>query len=240
MTNKCFNIDDLTVNDTAECGHALRAMGVGADSMEEVAGRVVGYLYDTLCDGANARACALVRFFKTHDFGKLDSDLQGFARTFLDTQKPSDAMKCLTLLASAGDEPSWNDRRQSQGHKTIPLPSEDFVHQFPMISNLITQLGLDVSRVLKSDLEMVGTGLNVFFVPKALGSPLIHAQDDFVIPFDIKSVVGFGGLTPGGDMYAVIMFFKMAVPPAVAYQAPFLADNVKKAIEPFESRVFIP
>ena len=58
-------------------------------------------------------------------------------------------MKCLTLLASTGDEPEWRDRHRSRGHQAIPLPSADIVEQAPMVAQLINQLGVPLPQLCK-------------------------------------------------------------------------------------------
>ena len=61
-----FNLSQLSLSDMIECGAALRQLGHDKRSMEEVADRIVRYLYDHLVDGRTGeRACALVRFFLT-------------------------------------------------------------------------------------------------------------------------------------------------------------------------------
>ena len=64
-------------------------------------------------------------------------------------------MPCLALLATAGDEPDWNDRDRSRGHRAIPLASERMVEELPMIAQLIRQLGLDVGSVLRPDPKLL-------------------------------------------------------------------------------------
>ena len=60
-------------------------------------------------------------------------------------------MQCLTLMATVGENPEWNSRKNSAGHKAIPLPSAEFVAQIPMIAQLIGQFGLDPSMVVGTD-----------------------------------------------------------------------------------------
>ena len=52
---------------------------------------------------------------------------------------------------------------------------------------------------------------NVFHTEPAVGSPLIPAQDEFVVPHGVRSVLGFGDMLETGDLYVVILFSK--VPP---------------------------
>lgn len=237
-----YDVTHFTIREMSECGKALRTLGAGAASMEETAGRVVRHFHASLVDGEGKGAAALVRFYKTHPYGELDVELQGFARTNLGDLPPSAEMKCLVLLGTAGDEPDWNSRRTSRGHQAIPLPSEEAVNQAPMVSNLITQLGLPLGMVVRPDpkllLDMEQRAYNVFHVPEALGSPFIPAQQDFVIPRGIRSVLGFGGLLPSGDMFAVILFFKIPVTAETANLFKALALNVKMAVLSFDHLVF--
>jgi two-component system, NtrC family, sensor kinase len=132
-----FNLSQLSLSDMIECGAALRQLGQDKRSMEEVAERIVRYLYDHLVDGRTGeRACALVRFWKTHPYGGLDEDLRRFAREMLGRPPESPALKCLILLATAGDRPEWNRRERSRKHKAIPLSNEETIQQAPLIVQL--------------------------------------------------------------------------------------------------------
>jgi hypothetical protein len=213
-------------------------MGSDAASMEAVADRIVRYLYESLTDGeAEARACALVRCYKTHPYANLEPGLQSFARTITGTQHLPAATKCLTLLATAGDLPVWNVRQQSDGHQAIPLLSEELVLRLPMVSQLVSQFGLEVRHLLAPDPALL-TDLdqrlfNVFFVADALGSPYVPAQAEFVVPQGIRSVLGFGGMLPSGDLVAIILFARVAISREVADRFKSLALSAKLAVLPF-------
>jgi hypothetical protein len=77
---------------------------------------------------------------------------------------------------------------------------------------------------------------NVFHVPEAAGSPYIPAQEAFVVPYGIKSVLGFGGILPAGDLFAVIMFTRVPVHREVAEAFRTISLNVKMAIMRFGPR----
>jgi hypothetical protein len=236
-----YELARMTDNDIAECGSRIAAMGANATTMEDVANEIVGGLYDGLGGGPDGgKACALVRFYKTHAYDGLDASLRGFADAILgDTEAPAN-MQCLTLLATVGDDPAWNSRAESNGHKAIPLPSEDFVSRIPMVARLVGQLGLDVSAVLRPDpaimVDLEGKQYNVFHVPEAVGSPYIPAQDDFVIPHGVRSVLGFGGLLSSGELYVVILFAKVTIPRETAERFEALALNVKSVAERFADK----
>jgi hypothetical protein len=77
---------------------------------------------------------------------------------------------------------------------------------------------------------------NVFFVPEAEGSPFVPAQANFVVPFGIRSVLGFGGMLPSGNLFAVIIFSKVAVPRNAANLFATIALSLRLALLRFDRR----
>src|SRR5262249_8196030 len=125
----------------------------------------------------------------------------------------------------------WNDRHASRRHRVIPLPSKQVVEYIPMIAQMVRQFGLDISALLEIRPEVLREldqkTYNVFFVPDARVSPFIPAQADFVIPYGIRSALGFGGLLPTGDLFAVVMFTRTKIPIETAQMFRTIALNVK-------------
>jgi two-component system, NtrC family, sensor kinase len=234
-----YNIKKMTLRDMSECGLALRRLGDNALSMEEVSNNIIQYLYNNFVDSSShEKSCALIRFFKTHSYRDLTPDLQEHARGILKEDIISDDLKCLTMLSTAGELPEWNSRHKSVGHKAIPLVNEEAIARIPMISQLIQQLGINPGTVVQPDPNLL-TDLeqkmyNVFYVPNALNSPYIPSQASFVVPFNVKSVLGFGGLLPSGNIYIVLMFLKVVIPRMVINLFRPLALNIKAAILPFD------
>jgi signal transduction histidine kinase len=241
-----YDLTHFRLEDMVACGSALRSLGADASHMEPVANAVVRYLYDHLRAGGDGpRACALVRLYKTHVYADLEPDLREIACTGLGDRPPSPAMKCLTLLATVGDQEEWNSRRSSVGHRAIPLYSQEQVDHIPMVAQLIRQFGLECASVLAPDpaimLDLEQRTYNVFHVLQARGSPYIPAQDEFVIPFGVRSVLGFGGVLPSGDLFAVILFAKVPIPAGTAEFFKTIALNVKVALLPHDATaVFAP
>jgi hypothetical protein len=236
-----YDITRFDLGGMVRCGAALRGLGTGAASAEEVAARVARFFYTSLADGAGGRACALARVYETQAYGALPPDLQRFAGGVLG-RRPADETPCLTLLATTGDEPAWCARATSGGHQAIPLPSADVVARLPMIHRLLEQFGLDVGAVVAPEesllVDLEARTFNVFHVAEAEGSPFIPAQD-FVRAHGIRSVLGLGGMLPGGAIFAVILFAKVPVPLETAELFQTLALGVKLALQPFGAdRVF--
>jgi hypothetical protein len=238
-----FSLAAFDLQQMLRCGLDLRQSTRASVSMEAAADAVVRYFYETMRDeGSGARQCPLVRFYKTHTYGDLEPEQKQFAANMLGSE-PAPEMRCLVLLASAGDRPEWNDRRLSRGHQAIPLSSVSMVEGAPMIAQLVRQLGLDIAQVVSPDAEVVGSQrgktYNIFFVPEARGHPAIPAQQDFVVPYGIRSVVGCGGMHISGDLYAAILFSRVSIPPASAERFRNIALDLKLCIAPFrEDRVF--
>jgi len=236
-------ISNFGLKEATECAATIRKIGKNCNSMEEVSTKIVNFFYNTFTDERIAeKDFPLVRIFKTHAFGKLDVKLRKFAESCLPGQTLHTATKCLTLLATAGVNENWRDRKASTGHKAIPLSSEDVVDKLPMIRNLIKQLGLDIKTVINPDPELIQDltekTYNVFLVSKALGSANIPAQKEFVVPFHIQSVLGFGGVFPDGDIFAVIIFSNKIITEEVATLFKTLALSTKVALLPWTKKIF--
>lgn len=112
-----------------------------------------------------------------------------------------------------------------------------------MIAQLIRQMGLDLDSVVSPHPELLqgleGKTYNVFYVPRALGSDAIPAQDDFVRPYGIESVLGCGGVNLMGELYAAILFSRVPIPQETADRFRNIALDMKMAISSFaEDRVF--
>jgi hypothetical protein len=238
-----YDLSRFDLGDMLKSSIRLREVTGGAPTLETSAQRVCRFMYDELRGPDTGRACALVRCYKTHPFSGLEPDLQQFARKAMGAESPAPDMKCLTLMATVGETAAWNSRFLSQGHRAIPLPSAEIVQKAPMIAQLIKEFGLELSAVLRPSPEVVkelaGKRHGVFHVETATGSPYIPAQAEFVEKFGIKSVLGFGGVLATGDLFAVILFATVHVPPGSAERFRTLALDVKGAFSKFnEATVF--
>jgi len=234
-----LDVSDFTVGGMLRAGIAIRRAVRGAQSLEAAADAIVRYLYEHCVSGPDAeRSCALVRFYKTHPFRALQPAQRDFAVQQLGAHPVDPAMRCLTLVATAGDRPEWNARRRSRGHQAIPLPSAERIRAAPMIMKLIEDLGLDIDSVL-AGAEPAARGpdhrsYDVFHVEDALGSPFIPAQRDFVIPERIASVVGFGGLLRSGELFAVVLFSRARIPASSAVRFRAIALDIRSSLFTFD------
>jgi hypothetical protein len=231
-----FSLQQFDLAEMLRCGRELGRAAMGATTLEDAAGRVVRYLYDGCRDEATGeRECALVRFFITQPYRSMPGEMRDAACRLLGSPPAVQTLNCLALLATAGDEPQWNDRRQSAGHQAIPLPDVRMVQQVPMLAELFRSLGVDQHALVTRDAELLfsegdGKMYRVFFVPEAEGSPFIPAQEEFVRPYGIRSVLGWGGVLHGGELFAVILFTRVPIPQQSAERFRHVALDVKAAL----------
>ncbi|NUO09471.1 MAG: hypothetical protein HUU08_12470 [Candidatus Brocadia sp.] len=240
-----YDLTKFTLEDMTCCGDALQEFGLKARNLEELANLMVSYFYDNLTEKQTGeKSCVLVRFFMTYPYPRLDPELHQLANEILDGQPVRQRMKCLILLATVGIRPEWNSIKLSKEHRVIPLVSKHVVEQIPMISQMIYQLGIDISNVLDPTPDFI-TGLgsklfNVFYVPNAPGSPYIPVQDKFVVPYEIKSVLGLGSILPTGNLLSLIIFSKTKIPRETANMFKNIALSVRMAVLPFVTeKIFV-
>jgi hypothetical protein len=242
-----FDVATFGLTEMLRCGLALRALARDAASMESAARRIVDYFYDAArAPVGGARQCALVRCFATIPYDRLGPALQQTVRRGLGGATPDGALRCLTLLASNGDEADWRSRHTSRAHRAIPLASTEVVRAAPMIAQLVEAFGVPIDAlVAPADTprplgDAAGKSYNVFHVEHASGSPYIPAQAEFIAPYGIRSVLGFGGALPTGEIVAVIAFSRTTIPPASAARFRNIALDVRSALHPYAAKIFDP
>ncbi len=206
-----IQLSQLSLADIVLAASLIRQLGDGAAQLGEVADRIVRYFYDDLrAHGAEEPDLVLARLYKTFRYEELDEVRRHAAREAMGGEV-REQTPCLTLLASAGVEPTWGSPADSRRHKAIPIASEQTLARLPMVAKLMADLGIDV-RALIEGRETHATdaeGYRVFFVAEALGSPFVPVQRDFVVPYGVRSVLGFGGVLPGGSLFVVLLFSKV-------------------------------
>ncbi|TVL99874.1 MAG: hypothetical protein CV087_16125 [Candidatus Brocadia sp. WS118] len=240
-----YDLTKFTLEDMTRCGDALQQFGLKARNLEELANLMVHYFYDNLTEKQTGeKSCVLVRFFMTYPYASLDPELRQLANEILVGQPVRQGMTCMIQLATVGIRPEWNSTKLSKEHRVIPLVSEHTVGQIPMISQMIYQLGIDISNVLNPGPELIielgSKVFNIFHVPDALGSPYIPDQNRFVIPFGIKSVLGFGSILPTGNLLSLIIFSRTEIPREIANMFKNVALHVRLAVLPFVTeKIFV-
>lgn len=246
-----FSIETFSLQDMTELSGELRELGAGARTQEEIADRIVNGLYNGFtAKDESEKAFVLVRFFVSLSYKDLESPLKRFVESRRgDHQDLRPETRCLTLLATCGEQEKWCDRTKSLEHRAIPIDSPDLATELPMVALLCKQFGIEsnsVADVVLSHPERSSHGVatvdsnvvmdqdqatfNVFFVPEALNSPYIYAQEEFVKPYGVKSVLGYGGILSAGQIFAVIMFSRAPIKREIAQRFKPLALATKNAL----------
>lgn len=236
----------MTVDDLVDLASRLRRVADGAVCMEQAAKAVVDHLAQELVDEHGKPACALIRFYVTARHGALSGSLQELARLALPDDLRSELgedTRCITLLATTGVDPAWNDRRSSSGHQAIPLLNEELIDRLPMVAGLLRGLGIDPASVVRPDprehAARARRRYDVFFVRDAVTSPFIPDKA-FVERHGVRSALGFGGVLPSGELFAVLVFATVALTGATADLLQSLALTVQSVAVPHTYRVFPP
>lgn len=236
-----YDLNQFTSKDLAKCSLVLRQFGRDAGSMTEASRKIAKYIYEHFCDAeTGAKSCALVRVFKTHPYRELKESLPKCFFPLVNSTSPEAEIKCWRLLAAAGTQPQWNSWNTVENTE-IALMSEDFVAQIPMISELSRQLGLDIPTLLGIKRQMLqeleAKIFDVFYLSDAEYSPFVSEKNSLIIPYQVKSVLGFGGFLPSGNFFFVLMFLKIKIPSTTATQFKDLALGIKTALLPFDGGV---
>jgi hypothetical protein len=210
------SITDQSVSDFARA--MLNAHRGDLTSFETAAQMICQTVYESYTDDAGQPLFALVRVFRVGSAADAPPDV---------TLPPDETSRYwVSLAGTAGVEAAWNHRQKSQGHSAIP---ERMARQAPMLRALFGQIGLhwgeSEGRSLKiqyaEDLRV-----NYFYIPQALGSPYIVAQSDFVEPYGIKSVIGFGDAFLIDAAYVCVLFSRAEIDQtradALVKMAPFV------------------
>ena len=226
-------LSEFSLSDMIHFGADIRRIGEESRSNESFCQALVNHLQRRFVDsGSQVPAFVLTRFFQTFSFDDLGPELQSMVRASM--PEPAPTMKCLRLMATVGTRPQWNDVRNSAGHQVIALPSRETVERMPMITQLIRQLGFDVQGFIepKESVMCPRRSTGVFHVSEARGCPYIPAQAEFVVPFAVESVIGFGDLLPDGNLFAVIMFARVPISREIASLLSHLSLSTKVALLP--------
>lgn len=242
---RTYDLTIFSLRDMTECGGALRALGSSASDLREVAQNISQFLYQHLRDRHTGQPqCVLVRCFLTREYGSLSQQDRRLASQVLRRRPRSNAMKCFTLMGTAGREAEWNDRDRSRRYRAIPLVSEQFVSQFPMFAQLLRQFGVTLEPGIQSGSDLVmdweERTHNVFFVPDAVKSPFVPVQKEFVLRYGVRSVIGFGGTLPSGHLFAVVLFASVPISRETADHFRTIALSAKLALLPHDQRACAP
>lgn len=204
-----LNFSQSTTTDYVSFARALPADLEDYETHEEASQRIVESLYQSFVD--ERPYLSLVRIYRLCAYDELAPELQSMTT--------EDTPYVMALTGTYGEEEAWCNRHYSQGHKLIPVKPSTVRSQIPMFEKmLVDSMGVDLDVLYETGDPVAATkgGLSgLFHVPVAEHSPVIPAQEGFVIPYGIESVVGFGGIMAGTasryTMYVLYAFSKQPI-----------------------------
>ncbi len=173
----------------------------GEKSIEQMGQKFIDVIYDEF-----EESLALARLFISIPYAELPTFRHNFVKNLakqlnIESQLTNNT-PVLSLIGTRGNEPEWNDARQSKGHLGIPLVSPKFVDTIPMVSRLLNQLGLGLDWITmpnkKFNMETKSDITGIFLVKDAKNdrdsqNRRIIPMQDFVADYNVKTVFGFGG-----------------------------------------------
>jgi hypothetical protein len=196
---------------------------------------------------AFADSIILARTYATIPYELLPAPDRDFVKATVDRQGAGDLLEektpVLSLMGTAGVLPQWRRRYDSRGHLAIPLLSEDFVAEIPMLASLIQQLGSSSSWFQKhtgpdTQTNSFGVFTDTFFVADAAqstdsaGRLMIPAQD-FVQEHNIHTVFGVGGEFVTEGVIVVSIFFsneRLTATPKWLLRLPLLLATATRSL----------
>ncbi|MEE1940804.1 SpoIIE family protein phosphatase [Streptomyces sp. TRM 70361] len=237
MGDARFDLSALSLSEMVRCGAELRKAAREAASMEEAAQTVADFLYRGMTDAGGRRVCPLVRLFVTRRWDALGPEDRAAALVRSarpGTGPPAPDTRCLALVASRGSYPPWQDPDTGAERFALPVSSPEALQQVPLLSRLI---------------ERIGTGGGPE-QGEGAGGPLpsrdrfeaLQITDDartrelwgreFVAEYGIRSALAFGGPLPDGELFAVLVFSRVPLPPRTAELLRTVAVSTRMALIP--------
>ncbi|MBI2920044.1 MAG: hypothetical protein HYY18_03045 [Planctomycetes bacterium] len=233
---------DLTALDVGAPEAFVEGLAPGfktAGSVQAACDGLASGLYRACVSGpSQERSLVLSRVYLSLPFASLDSGGQEFARGKFGLS-PAPGDRFLALMGTQGDDAAWNDRATSSGHRAIPL-NRQTVTTVPMLARCFQQIGFDLDIVIGTGggihLEGVSRAFGLFHVENAPGSPFIPAQDDFVRPRGVRSVVGCGTMLPDGAVSVWIGFSRHPIRQQAALPLIPMMPGFWHAVQPLYRR----
>jgi hypothetical protein len=197
-------------------------------SFEEAAQVTVENIFDAFRQPNGEPVFALTRIYRLCTTAELTDEIRA------SLTKDSDYW--LALMGTVGLEPAWCDRRDSRFHQAVPIgPNMSLMFQ-----TMLTHLGVNVAQLrMEKSVSTDSAAMamtKVFHVYDALESPAIPDKDNFVIPYDIQSVIGIGGKFLSGAFFVSVCFSQIPVQVAEAQLCAELAPYIATLLALYDNQ----
>ncbi len=189
-------------------------------TLQEAARSFAELLYEEL-----EASTVLARVFATARFGALPGSEQQFVKRVATERgcrdELDDQTTVVSLLGTRGRQPSWNDRYQSKSRLGIPLLSASFIKTIPMLARLLNAADTGVRWIERQQTRIViksfGQMAQLLYVDDARAAATgdgfkIVADQEFVERFEVRTVLGLGGVYLNGSYVAAMLFTNELIP----------------------------
>lgn len=209
----------------------------GSTHVQEAAQKCARIIYEEFQESV-----VLARVFATLSFGELPSRDKAFITDLAKLKQVAaqlgDKTPVLSLLGTYGARSEWNNRYNSRGHLGIPLVTSSFVDSIPMVSRLMSDMGIVLDWFDEWEPNLLvksfGRTTGVFYVRDARTrvdqqNRKIVSVQDFVAAENIKTVFGLGGSYLNGSFLTMIIFTRETVEQPQAERFMSLVNTFKIA-----------
>jgi len=214
------SIDELTILQIFELSALVKNNCDEMPTLEEAAQELAKTLYEVFINNEDENEVALCRVFKSCLYKEFPKEIKEAVDQKNGGKTMSDQNNFLMLMGTYGEKEEWRAREKSKDHQAFPLYDSQVIKNAPMMSALFDQIGFAVTPSAQLDssilLNKQDKDFGVFLVEQAKGSKLVPAQKEFVEPFGVESVLGFGGMYSTSNIFAVIVFSKKRISPKTA------------------------
>lgn len=205
--------------------------GEQAASMEGAARQVAAAIRGAFATEDGESAVVLIRLFQTTVWDQLTPQLRSYAMARMAPGAVPSGTRCLALMATLGDRPSWCDRHASRDHQALPLTGTDVIRRVPLALTVMDHLvGADAQMRRTEDGRPARVAVHL--VSEASGSPLVPAQW-LVGTYGVTAGLGLGGILPNGEVFTSVLFSRVPIDAAAAQRFGVVAEAMRTAMAPF-------
>jgi hypothetical protein len=197
-----LNLSQCSPDNMRQFGHSILYNNQNLANLTEAANVCVKELYDNFRQPNGEPAFSLIRVFRTCRYDDLPPRLKQMATPDFD--------RWLALMATIGVEEDWCEVRKSKSNQLNSLGGQPT----PMFNAAFKQMGISLTpEDQQQSLENEGSASSsrCFYVPDVPGNSKIPAQEHFVEPYGIQSVIGLGGQFSSDEAVLILCFAKVSI-----------------------------
>ena len=222
----------IMYNKVSKIAGEIRRIAGRSKTLHDAAQHIVAYIRSEFVNPETKKSSiSMARLFVTIPFRHLPG---AYKEKYYMNGVTDDSM-FLCLMGTVGDNPDWNDIRNSKKRQAVLLPEreEDFA-LMPMLARNFTKMGIQYDEIIhpRSGAEL--TTIEDYALEKDVrDSPYIPDQK-FVSEYHLVSQIGIGGVFPSGSIFTAFMFFNEPVDDDFAGTFMIIPMALQMALKDFD------